>query len=76
MNIEKNIPITRATSKKKGKSKYQFQDMAIGDSFIIEDNKRYSVSTIARRFAINQKPEWQFTVTRYQDERLRCMRVK
>lgn len=76
MKIEKNIPMVRNPSKKKGRSKYSFSEMKVKDSFMVPDGKRFSVSTLAKRFGNTQIPRWEFAVHTDLLGHLRCWRVK
>ncbi len=89
IQIDKKVKINKAPSAKLGRSKYPFADMKVKDSFVVEEGKRYSVSTLAHRFAqskqeTNEKgketsPAWEFevkTVLEEGERKLRCIRIK
>lgn len=76
MKIEKKIIPETRTTKKKGQSKYPFSEMKVGDAIEVEEGKRYSMSTLARSFALKQLPEWKFTVRKDEIGKLYCYRIK
>ena len=84
MKIDHNVPpparsADRArgyTTAKRGQSKYKFAEMRVGDSFLIEDGKRHSVGTLAKKFGESQNPSWRFTVRPDHEGKLRCWRVR
>jgi len=69
-----NMP--KRTSAKKGKSKYSFSEMEVGDSFIIEENKRYSVITLAKKYGESCNPERTFSTRKMEDGKIGCWRTK
>lgn len=75
MKIEHNIKPMKAISPKKGKSKYQFSDMKKGDSFEVEERKRFSVGVLAKKYGDSCSPPKTFTVRRDERKRLSCFRL-
>lgn len=63
-------------SPKKGKSKYPFKDLQVGHSFPVEESKRFSVATLAKKFGDSQEPVWAFSVSQDEKGELNCWRVK
>lgn len=64
------------TTAKRGQSKYPFKTLKIKESFEVEEEKRHSVNTLAKKFGDSQEPKKLFTI-RYDDQHvLRCWRLK
>ena len=64
--IDKNVPLPQ---------KWPFQDMKVGDSFLVPDDvQRTTVSIAAMRYGIKHKMK--FTVRLTEDRKLRCWRTK
>ncbi len=65
---------------KRPNTKYDFGSMAIGDTFIVEPEKRASVKAAAHQYvtrlkmAKSKKPA--FSILTYEDKVLRCVRTK
>lgn len=80
IKVDKKIKnMKKAPSAKLGTSKYPFAKMEVNNSFIVDEGKRYSVSTLAHRFAQSQDPTWEFevkTVLEDGNRILRCIRIK
>lgn len=73
--IEKNIPIEHYPRK----YKYPFNEMAVGDSFIIGDYANGSLSkysTTAKYFVKKYNLTWKFAVRKQLDGKVRIWRVK
>lgn len=73
MKVDKNIKITP-------RSKYPFNDMEIGDSFLIETDsnhyrKQASTLSLAKKWAIKNNPEAKFA-TRKVEKGVRIWRTK
>ena len=73
MKTAKAIPIPKRTSSKLGQCKYPFTILEVDESFAIDEDKRYSVSTLAKRYGDKNKKE--FTVCKDDKGQMRCWRV-
>ncbi|MBE2190552.1 MAG: hypothetical protein IAE63_00045 [Alphaproteobacteria bacterium] len=74
INIDKEIPIPVFPKKRGGKPPvYPFNEMEVGDSFRVPDDKEDSVRVAARR--INRKTQKEFRAL-YTEDEIRIWRVK
>lgn len=65
MIIETNVPMP---------IKYPFENMNVGDSFLVPEHlKRSTITVAAKRYA--EKHGWRFSVRLTDDRKLRCWRV-
>lgn len=85
MKIDRNVPLPPKspdrkrgyTTAKRGQSKYEFGEMQVGHSFIVEPDKRTSVATLAKKFGDQQTPKpWRFIVRYDEKGVLRCWRTE
>lgn len=61
IKIESNIPIPKIS--KKGRQKvYPFDEMAVGDSFYIEDKSTSQLSSVAYNWSKRYDPQAKFVV--------------
>lgn len=75
----KSVEYQKPPSAKRGQSKYPFDKMKVGDSFAIEEGKRYSVATLVKRYGDAQEPKQEFSVKLFEmsgEAKLRCIRTK
>lgn len=78
--IEKNKPIPKVGPVNKGKSKYPFGSMKVGDSFILDEHYEIAVNKSIHKRAlvwsrINTGGKWKFTCRR-DGNKLRVWRIK
>lgn len=75
MKIDKEVGMPKKrTTLKKGQSKYPLKSMEVNDSFELDENKRFSVNVIARKYGMESGKE--FTVRRDENGKMRCWRIK
>ncbi len=76
MSIQNNIPIPKKrTSAKLGQCKYDFAKLKVEQSFPVDEKKRFSVATLAKRYGDKQNPKKEFTVRRDDSGKMRCWRT-
>lgn len=74
--IESNIPIP---SKRNGYGKYPFDEMKVGDSFLLEESNKVTMKALrsyAYSYAKKHMKEAKFAVRNTEDNQLRVWRIK
>lgn len=74
-----SVKYKKPSSAKWGQSRYPFNDMDVGQSFDVEESKRYSIATLAKRYGDRQSPKQKFSVKLFDvngESKLKCVRVK
>lgn len=80
--VDKGVPSPKARAPKK--TKYPFQSMEVGESFIVPPMKSDNCRSAANQFCRRQQPSWKFSVAIAVGERAkppyvtvyRCWRIK
>jgi len=75
MTISSTIPIPTRSSKL-GKSKYDFKKLKVGQSFPVEESKRFSVATLAKKYGDGQTPIKRFSIRVDEKGKMRCWRIE
>ena len=75
MSISGNIPMPERSAKL-GKSKYSFKKLKTGQSFPVDERKRFSVATLAKKYGDSQRPVKRFSVRMDADGKMRCWRTE
>ena len=74
--IEKNVEMPE----KKGRKKYPFEKMSVGDSFIISENysrqEMITKGNTARNWARYKGLDWKFAVRKTGGNKIRIWRIK
>jgi hypothetical protein len=72
--IEKNVPMKQKVERAKFKRKYPFDDMEIGDSFLVATENREKVRVASYIEGIRKHKL--FKVTLDEDDNVRCWRLE
>jgi len=75
MKIEKNIPPPRDLRPKAKASKWPFQDMEVGDSFLVEGLEANKVFA-AKQSYMTTHPGTRFICRSISDTEVRCWRIQ
>lgn len=72
IRIERGIDLP---NRKRGKSKYPYEKMRVGDSFEVTGKKKSTVLWGATQWAKNNNKKWKFTI-RTEETGIRIWRIK